>query len=78
MSVLFAYRLREKNQLPPSTPTNAERVQAYRALAPVQLGNATAWKWHAAQYAREAAPSSEAEYINQLREGAAFKYGEMV
>ncbi|NLA68289.1 MAG: hypothetical protein GX856_08630 [Gammaproteobacteria bacterium] len=78
MGVLFARRLCRqftKHDIPP-TPTNRERVQAYRALAPVQLGNNRQWKWHAAaQYAREAVPSWD--YDDQLREGAAFKYGDI-
>lgn len=75
MNVLFAWRLQPHHPIPP-TPTNEDRIRAYRALAPVALGNGRQWKWHAAaQYAREAAPSSEAEYVNQLRDGFALKYG---
>lgn len=72
MSPLFAFRLQPHHAVPP-TPTNADRIRAYRALAPVELGNDRKWKWH--QYAREAAPSSEVEYAQQLREGFEFKYG---
>lgn len=59
----------------PSVPTNHERIQAYRALAPVELGNAFfAERFRAHQYAAEAAPGTD--YDNQLREGFALKYGE--
>lgn len=77
MGVLFARRLRHQGarDVPP-TPTNAERVQAFRAMAPVTLANDRQWKWHtAAQYAREAVPAWD--YDDQLREGAAFKYGDI-
>lgn len=74
MGVLFARGLRHqgKRDIPP-TPTNADRVRAYRALAPVELANERQWKWHARQYAREAVPGPE--YDNDLREGFALKYG---
>lgn len=77
MGVLFAHRLRHQGgkDIPP-TPTNADRIRAYREVAPMELGNTRRWKWHAARYAMEAVPSSEAEYGNQMREGAAFKYGD--
>lgn len=39
MNVLFAWRLQPHHPIPP-TPTNEDRVRAYRALAPVALGNA--------------------------------------
>lgn len=73
--IFFARRLQQHHPVP-RTPTNEERIRAYRARAPVALGNGWQWKWHvAAQYAREAAPSSEAEYVNQMRDGFALKYG---
>lgn len=76
MGVLFARNLRHQGAKDiPQTPTNADRVRAYRAVAPVELANERRWKWHAAQYAREAVPGRG--YDNQLREGAAFKYGDM-
>ena len=73
MGVLFARRLRS-HELPPRTPTNEDRIRAYRALAPVTLANERQWKWHARQYAQEAVPGPE--YDNDLREGFALKYGE--
>jgi len=77
MGVLFARGMRRQHarDIPP-TPTNAERVRAYRALAPVELGNGRQWAWHAAQYAREAVPGSEGEYAQQLADGFRLKYGE--
>lgn len=39
MNILFAWRLQQHHPIPP-TPTNEERIRAYRALAPVELGNA--------------------------------------
>jgi len=56
----------------PRVPTNEERLRAYRALGPIQLGNALPWKWHK-QYAAEAVPG--VDYDQQLREGFALKYG---
>lgn len=56
----------------PRVPDNRERLQAYRALAPIELGNGLPWKWHR-QYAAEAVPS--ADYDQQLRDGFALKYG---
>lgn len=38
MNVLFAWRLQPHHPIPP-TPTNEDRIRAYRALAPVTLGN---------------------------------------
>ncbi|WP_162455380.1 hypothetical protein [Pseudoxanthomonas kalamensis] len=29
----------------PQVPTNRERIQAYRALSPVELGNGFDWGW---------------------------------
>lgn len=59
----------------PHVPTNRERIQAYRALAPVELGNAYfAGRFAAARYAAEAVPGPD--YEAQLREGFALKYGE--
>jgi len=46
LSPIFARGLRCKSQTPPHTPTNADRIQAYRSKAPVHLGNDRAWKWH--------------------------------
>lgn len=69
---LFARRLRT-HHTPPPTPTNRERIRAYRALAPVELGNGNQWKWHR-KYAAEAVPGPD--YEQELREAAAFKYGE--
>lgn len=66
--ILFARRLQPHHPIPP-TPTNEDRVRAYRALAPVALGNGRQWKW----YARDATP--DPDYDNQLREGFALKYG---
>lgn len=43
-AVLFARRLQPHHPIPP-TPTNDERVRAYRAIAPVQP-NGRHWKWH--------------------------------
>lgn len=68
MNVLFAWRLQPHHPIP-RTPTNEERIRAYRALAPVELSNGRRWKW----YAREAVPGPE--YDKQLREGFALKYG---
>lgn len=44
---LFARKLREKNQTPPHTPTNEDRLREYRMKAPVRMGNGWRWQWHA-------------------------------
>lgn len=54
----------------PYVPSNAERVQAYRAYQPVQEANAM----FAQRYAAEAAPG--ADYDQDLRDGFALKYGD--
>lgn len=70
----FARSMRCTSDTPPSTPTNRERIQAYRALAPVDLGNGRPWKWTRATYAAAQTPGPD--YDNQLRDGFALKYGE--
>lgn len=40
----------------PHVPSNDDRLRAYRAAAPVQMGNALPWKWTEAQrYAKREA-----------------------
>lgn len=73
-SPIFARGFICKSQTPPPTPTNRELIQAYRALAPVELGNARPWKWTRASYAAAQTPGPD--YDNQLREGFALKYGD--
>lgn len=53
----------------PYVPSNAERVQAFRAYQPVQEANAM----FAQRYAAEAAPGFD--YDQDLRDGFALKYG---
>ena len=45
LSPIFARRLTQAHA-PPRTPTNADRIRAYRALAPIELGNSRPWRWH--------------------------------
>lgn len=46
-SVLFAKRLNRPGAWDiPRTPTNEERLQAFRAVAPPVIGNGWAWKFH--------------------------------
>lgn len=72
MTALTFLSLQRVRRGVPRVLDNRERLQVYRALAPVEMGNAVQWPWHK-QYAAEAVPGPE--YDNDLREGFALKYG---
>ena len=62
-SPIFARGFRCKSQTPPPTPTNRERIQAYRALAPVELGNGRQWEWiRGREYERQEAAYGRERY----------------
>jgi len=70
--IFFARRLQLHHQVP-RTPTNEERIRAYRAMAPVMLGNAYfVERLRARDYEREAVPGPD--YAQDMRDGFAFKY----
>lgn len=75
MRPLFAVGMRHQGawDIPP-TPTNEERVRAFRAQAPVELGNGLMTeRLRARDYAREAVPGHD--YDDNLAAAAAFRYG---
>ena len=45
MNILFARHLKQSHT-PPPTPTNEDRLRAFRQAAPVTLANSARWKWH--------------------------------
>lgn len=62
LTPLFAFRLQPHHPIPP-TPTNQDRIRAYRALAPIQLGNALfAERFKAREYERSEAADGRERY----------------
>ena len=52
--ILTSLSLQRVGHHTPHVPTNEERIRAYRAAAPVQMGNALPWRWTEGQrYAAE-------------------------
>ena len=44
----------------PHVPDNRDRLRTYRAIAPVQLGNAYPWRFHGSQSGANPGPSNPA------------------
>lgn len=63
---LFVARRQRLHTPIPHRPSNEERVRAYRALAPVQLGNPTfAERFRAREYALDAMADSAPDFSEE-------------